>query len=126
MTRPARAAVGAAALDLGLVTVFVLIGRASHREADGSGVLTTLWPFAAGLAVGWLLARAWRAPLAVRTALVIWPATVAVGMLLRAASAQGVQVAFVIVTAVVLAAFLLGWRAVIALVARRRTAPAGS
>lgn len=103
----------AAALDVGLVTVFAVIGRRSHAEAaDAVGLFRTLWPFLAGLALGWALARAWRAPLAVRRALVVWPVTVAVGMLLRVASGQGVQVSFVVVATVVLGVFLLGWRAI--------------
>ena len=44
------------------------------------------------------------------------------GMILRALSGQGVQVAFVIVAASVLLLLLVGWRLVAALVARRRSA----
>ncbi|MFD1721347.1 DUF3054 domain-containing protein [Amnibacterium endophyticum] len=110
--------VTAAVVDALLVALFVLIGRASHRE-DQSAFLVTYWPFLAGLAVGWLAARAWRAPFAVvRTGLPVWAATVAVGMVLRVASDQGVQVSFVVVAAIVLAAFLLGWRAVLVAVTR--------
>ena len=104
-----------------LVLVFVLIGRASHDENPVLGALVTLWPFLAGLAVGWAVSRGWRAPLAVvRTGLPVWGATVIVGMLLRLASGQGVQLSFIIVTCIVLAAFLLGWRAIAKLVLRRR------
>ena len=99
-------------IDAVLVLVFVLIGRASHDENPVLGALVTFWPFAVGLVVGWLVARAWRAPLAVvRTGLPVWAVTVVVGMLLRVVSGQGVQPSFVVVTAVVLAAFLVGWRA---------------
>jgi hypothetical protein len=117
----------AAAADVLLVLVFVLIGRRSHDESDALlGLLTTLWPFLAGAAAGWLASLAWRRPLAVvPSGLVVWASTVVVGMLLRVVSGQGVQVSFVIVTAVVLAAFLIGWRAIVALVARvRRRRPA--
>jgi hypothetical protein len=107
--------------DLLLVLAFVLIGRASHDENPVLGALVTLWPFAVGLVVGWLLARAWRSPLALlRSGIPIWVSTVVVGMLLRLASHQGITPSFVIVAAVVLAIFLLGWRAIVALVARRR------
>jgi len=106
--------------DVLLVLVFVLIGRASHDENPVLGALVTLWPFIAGLAVGWVVSRGWRAPLAVvRTGLPVWGATVIVGMLLRLASGQGVQLSFIIVTCIVLAAFLLGWRAIAKLVLRR-------
>lgn len=111
----------AAAADLVLVACFVAIGRASHRE-DQSAFLVTLWPFAVGLAVGWLAARGWRAPFAAgRTGVPAWLGAVVVGMLLRAASGQGVQVAFVVVASIVLAAFLIGWRALLLAVQRSST-----
>jgi len=44
-------------------------------------------------------------------------------MLLRAASGQGVQVAFVIVAAIVLAVFLIGWRAALVWRTWRRWVP---
>ena len=107
--------------DAALVLVFVLIGRASHDENPVLGALVTLWPFLAGLLVGWLVTRAWRAPLAiVRTGIPVWASTVIVGMLLRVVSGQGVQLSFIIVTCIVLAVFLLGWRAIVKLVLRRR------
>ncbi len=107
-------------LDVVLVAAFVLIGRASHNEGP-LGTLVTLWPFLAGLVIGWIGARAWRTPLALRwSGLTIWAATVIVGMLLRALAGQGVQIGFVIVTTVVLAIFLLGWRAIGQLLLRLR------
>ena len=108
-------------IDALLVLVFVLIGRATHAENPLLGALITYWPFLAGLVAGWLAARAWRRPLSVvRTGLVVWPATVVIGLLLRVLSDQGVQWSFVIVTSVVLGVFLLGWRAVASLVRSRR------
>ena len=118
-----RLALVAAAADLILVLVFVLIGRGSHDEGFTLlGTLNTAWPFVTGLALGWLVSRAWRAPLPMRrTALPVWASTVVIGVLLRALSGQGVAVSFVIVTLLVLAAFLLGWRALARLVVTRRT-----
>ena len=124
---PPRSPALALVVDVVLVIVFAAIGRATH-DGDvlgpfGSGLATTAWPFVAALLVGWLVTRAWRAPLAiVRPALPVWAVTVILGMALRAVSGQGVAVAFVIVAAITLALFLLGWRGVAALVARvRRT-----
>jgi len=110
----------AAVADVVCVLVFVVIGRASHQEGDALlGILTTAWPFLGGLAVGWLAARAWRAPYAVAPAgVIVWLATLVGGMLLRVASGQGTAPAFIIVAAVFLAVFLLGWR-LLALLARR-------
>ncbi len=117
---PVPSALLAATIDVVLVAAFVLIGRASHNEGP-LGALVTLWPFLAGLAIGWIGARAWRTPFSLRwTGLTVWAATVIVGMLLRGASGQGVQLGFVIVTTVVLAIFLLGWRGIAQLVLRRR------
>ena len=73
------------------------------------------------IVVGWLVARAWRSPLRiVPTGLILWISTVVIGMLLRLASDQGVQLSFVIVTSVVLGVFLVGWRLIAKLVLRRR------
>jgi hypothetical protein len=112
----------AGVLDAALVVVFVLIGRASHGEGLApSGVLGTAWPFLAGGIVGWIVARAWRAPSrVVPTGLIVWGVTVVVGMVLRALTGEGVVVPFVITTAIILGILMLGWRAVSALVARRR------
>jgi len=106
--------------DLALVLAFVLIGRRSHDEGSAlTGLLTTLWPFAAGLVVGWalVLVRGRSLP-ALGSGLVVWPATVVVGMLLRVISGQGTAVSFVVVTVAVLGVFLVGWRALAS--ARRR------
>ncbi|MCK6065038.1 MULTISPECIES: DUF3054 domain-containing protein [Microbacterium] len=120
-----RAALGAFALDAVLVTVFAAIGRATH-EGDpfgpgGSGLAQTAWPFLVSLLAGWLIAVAWRRPAAaVRTGVPVWAITVAGGMLLRAVSGQGTAVAFIVVATVTLLAFLVGWRAIAAGVARLR------
>ncbi|WP_062517632.1 DUF3054 domain-containing protein [Demequina gelatinilytica] len=120
-----QAAAGAAALDAGAIVVFAAIGRASHDEGilgpGGSGLATTVWPFAVGAALGWALARGWRQPCDWRrTGVTVWASTLAGGMALRAVSGQGVQVSFVIVAGTFLAASLIGWRVVSGVIARRR------
>jgi hypothetical protein len=121
-TRRHRASWRVVAVDLLLVLAFVLIGRSSHAEAlDPAGVATTLWPFAAGLAVGWASALGVGWSLAgLRAGLVVWASTVVVGVLLRIASGQGAEPSFIVVTAVVVGVFLVGWRMVVALATRRR------
>lgn len=116
---------GAALADLVLVLVFVGIGRESHREAMSAAELFgTAWPFLVGLAVGWAIARAWRAPLAMgRTGAPVWLATVVVGLLLRAVTGQGVAVPFLVVATLVLAALLVGWRALVEVLDRRSRRP---
>lgn len=102
----------AAVLDVACVLLFVAIGRASHHEADAVlGFLRTAWPFLSGLAIGWVVMRAWHRPAGlVPAGLGVWLITVAGGMVLRVASGQGVAVTFVIVALVFLGIFLLGWR----------------
>ena len=108
-------------LDAVLVLVFTIIGRVSHGEdLSFGGVVKVAWPFLTGTLLGWLVTGAWKRPLAlVRTGIPIWVLTVVVGMILRVVSAQGIQVSFVIVASVVLGVFLLGWRAIMAPVAKR-------
>lgn len=120
-----RAAPLALLLDVVLVVVFAAIGRATH-DGDvlgpgGAGLATTAWPFLAGLLLGWIVSLGWRRPAApLRTGLPVWAVTLVAGMLLRALSGQGVAVAFVIVAGITLSLFLVGWRAIAALVARVR------
>ncbi|KKB97579.1 DUF3054 domain-containing protein [Mycolicibacter arupensis] len=111
-------------IDVVAVLIFCALGRRSHDEGlTISGLATTAWPFLSGTAVGWLLSRGWRAPTAViPTGVTVWISTVLVGMLLREATSAGVARSFVLVAATVTAVFLLGWRAVFSLVARRRSA----
>ena len=110
---------GALALDTVLVVAFAAIGRASHDSDVWTGLWQTAWPFLAGLAIGWLVTRAWRSPAApVRTGLGVWALTVAGGMLLRWASGQGTALPFVVVASVTLLGGIVGWR-IIAVVARR-------
>jgi hypothetical protein len=110
--------------DLVCVLVFAAIGRASHGEDVGvAGLAATTWPFAAGLLLGWVLVRlvpAARArPAGLLAGILVWLPTVAAGMVLRAVTGAGVQTSFVVVAAVVLGVFLLGWRGVATLVRRR-------
>ena len=114
-------------LDCGCVLVFVIIGRASHTKGESlAGIASTAWPFLAGLAGGWLAARAWRRPLG------LWPAgagawlgAVALGMVLRVVSGQGTAFAFILVALAFLGLFLLGWRLLVRLGASRFASRAG-
>ncbi len=103
----------AALLDACCVLAFVAIGRASHHHGEWvAGLASTAWPFLSGLAVGWLVARAWRRPAAIIPGGVgAWLGTVAVGMILRVVAGQGTAPAFIGVALAFLGLFLLGWRA---------------
>lgn len=127
--RPAAGAVAlAVVLDVVSVVAFAAGGRASHSaDSPLTAVLGIVWPFLVGLAVAWVVLRAWRRPFAPWPVGVgSWALTWVVGMALRAATGEGLAVPFLVVSALFLAATLVGWRLVAALVVhlRRRSTAA--
>ncbi|HEY5988469.1 MAG TPA: DUF3054 domain-containing protein [Streptosporangiaceae bacterium] len=106
-----RAVLGLLA-DACCVLVFVLIGRANHHTGETlAGVASTAWPFLAGLVLGELATRGWRRPAALApTGIGVWVATAGLGQVLRIVAGQGTEPTFVVVSAVFLGLFLLGWR----------------
>ncbi len=114
-------------LDVVSVVAFAAGGRASHAaDSPLSAVAGIAWPFLVGLAVAWVVLRAWRRPLAPWPVGVgTWALTWGVGMALRTATDAGLAVPFLVVSALFLAATLVGWRLVAALVLhlRHRAAP---
>ncbi|AFV89556.1 Transmembrane protein [Acidipropionibacterium acidipropionici ATCC 4875] len=102
----------AVVMDVIFVGLFVFIGRASHQEPlSPGGLVRTAIPFLVGLVVGWMIvvlaglpAARWRA------GLVVWGSTLVIGMVMRRFTDQGVAQSFIIVAAVFLAVFLIGWR----------------
>ncbi|HEY7815491.1 MAG TPA: DUF3054 domain-containing protein [Nakamurella sp.] len=117
----------AAVIDALLVLVFAAVGRGSHGENVLVGLAGTAWPFLLGLLVGWsvglLVYRGRFEAMRVAPAgVVIWAGTLVLGMLARVLSGQGTAPSFIVVAGVVLALFLLGWRALAALLDRRRRA----
>ncbi len=116
-----RLVAGGAVLDVAAVLTFAVVGRRSHAEGvTAGGVVETAWPFLVGVAVGWVLGRVWLAPVAVRRAVVVWVAAVAVGLGLRGLDRGAVPVSFAVVTAVSLGLLLLGWRGVARVLPGRR------
>ena len=111
----------AIAVDVICILVFAIIGRSSHQEAtDLLGVAHTAWPFLAGCLVGTLVGRTWRHPYALASGMAVWLGTVIGGMTLRVLTGAGVQLSFVVVASIVLAVFIIGWRAGLELVQRAR------
>ncbi|MCZ4655402.1 DUF3054 domain-containing protein [Dietzia kunjamensis] len=111
------------ALDAALVVVFSTFGRGAHSEGLGvTQVWGTAWPFLIGLAVGWLILLATRrAPAAVGSGVLLWLATLVVGMVIRGLGDGRVpHWSFMVVAGVVTAVLLIGWRAIRAAVVRRR------
>ncbi len=83
-------------------------------------IATVAAPFLIALLVGWVAARAWARPMQVEAAFIIWPVTVALGMVLRnVVFDRGTALPFIIVATAVTGVFLVGWR----MVAARSTDP---
>lgn len=112
-------------LDAALVVGFAALGRRSHDEGIAlAGVLEVAAPFLIALGLGWLAARAWRAPAALSTGVVVWAVTVVAGLALRnLVFDRGTAASFMIVAAVTLGALLLGWRAAARMTPVRRALP---
>jgi Protein of unknown function (DUF3054) len=122
MARDDRSTPIAASLDALCVVIFVAIGRRNHDESSAiEGTLTTAAPFLISLAVAWIVLRAWRRPVDLRTGLLIWPIVVIVGMLVRRfVFDDGTALAFVIVATIFLGLTIVGWRAIWTVVESRR------
>jgi hypothetical protein len=124
----------AAVIDVVLITVFALIGRVSHAEGlTPVSLWITAYPFLAGWAIAYVTSGAWARPLALwPTGGVAWILTIFVGMAIRVTSGQGVvdgnplPISFVIVATIVVGLFLMGWRAIVGPIVRRRTAAAAA
>ena len=123
-TRPARTpALGwALALDAVVLLVFAAVGRRSHDEGNPVlGAIDTAWPFLVGAGLMHLLVLLGlkRAAASLPAGVVVWIGTVVIGMLLRQATGDGTAPSFIVVATCFTGFFLLGWRAVAALAARR-------
>lgn len=113
---------GAFALDVVLVVVFATIGRRSHAEGiTAGGLVATASPFLTGTVGAWaiLAARGRPRPATISAGVLVWAGTLVVGMALRAITAQGVAVSFVLVAGAFTALTLIGWRALGAWLLRR-------
>ena len=102
---------GSLALDIALVVIFAVIGRASHGESlDLAGIATTAWPFVVAAALASVVAS-WRNWPWWAQGVFVWVVALVGGMALRLAGGGSTAVGFVIVGAIALAVFLIGWRA---------------
>jgi uncharacterized membrane protein (GlpM family) len=101
-------------VDAALVVLFVFIGTRNHdTDKNVAGVLSTAAPFLIGLVCGWWGSNGWKNPTAVQTGIVVWIATVVIGMLLRNfAWDRGTAGAFIVVATIFNAFTLIGWRVV--------------
>lgn len=117
-----------AGADVLAVVVFVLLGLRAH--GDGLAVFArVIWPFLAGLAVGWviLLAATRLDPRGLRAGLIMLLTTAPLGMVLRrVATDRSTPLAFVLVGSTFLTLFLLGWRVLADWLGRRRAGRSGA
>lgn len=111
---------GALVGDLLVVLLFVAIGFVQHgTPLTWQNIVLVGWHFAVGVLLGHLAIRAWNAPFRIWPhGVFVWAITLAAGMALRTLFSVGTEVSFVIVTAVVLAVGMLGWRAVASFLSR--------
>lgn len=103
-----------------MVLAFTLGGADAH-ERDLTDLGRIAWPFAAALALVWLVPAVHRAPLRLWPAgVLVWVGTTALGLVLRALTGGGTAWTFVAVSAGLFAAGLLGWRLVALVVVHLR------
>ena len=100
-------------IDLLALLVFVLIGRDAHKHSFSlGGIASTLWPFASGLLIAWLVIGLRHTDGATKkSGLIIALVTVAAGMVLRVIGGQGTALTFIVVATTFLSLIFVGWRA---------------
>jgi hypothetical protein len=109
----------ALAADAVAVIVFAAVGRVSHAESESLlGLAGTVAPFLVGLVSAWATPVVRARPAGLRAGLVVLAGTAVIGLLVRAAFTGRLPLSFAIVTVVVLAVLLLGWRGISLAVAR--------
>lgn len=110
-----------AIIDLVLVLIFAVVGRASHAESlTVLGIAQTGWPFLVACIAGWIVVNLLDDDgYGPRSALVIWAVTLLGGMGLRITAGDTAEPAFVIVATLMLFSALFGWRLVARLVRGR-------
>lgn len=111
---------GALVGDLLVVLLFVTIGFLQHgTPLTSQNLILVGWPFALGVLLGHLAIRAWRHPFRLWPhGVFVWAITLVAAMAVRTLLSFGTEVSFVIVTGIVLAVGMLGWRAVASFLTR--------
>ncbi len=108
-------------IDLLVVLVFAVIGRATHAEdLTLLGIGQTAWPFlAAAVVATGIYSLIAAGGTGFNAGLVVWLVTLLGGVALRLVTGTTAALAFILVAAGVLAAGLFGWRLIALLLARR-------
>jgi len=110
-----------AIIDVLLIVLFALLGRREHEHGLGiTGILMTALPFLIAYVLMTALSRPWQTINKLwPTGVLVWVGTVVLGIALRLLMGKTAAISFVIVTLIVLGAFLLGRRAICAVLAKR-------
>lgn len=118
--------VNAVVLDLIAITVFAVLARIAHQSEDMPltflGILSTLWPFVIGVALGWIVvSAAGRSAVRVRSGgWLVWLVTVIVGLAIWGIrNTSFPHWSFILVASLMSALLMLGWRGIHALVVKR-------
>ena len=105
-------------IDTLAVVVFAVLARLAHNTAEVPfnflNVANTFWPFFLGLILGWILiwAKA-NSARKVSTGVVVWLATVIVGLVIWWLRNDAIpHWSFILVASVMSALLLLGWRTI--------------
>lgn len=106
--------------DATLIVVFAAAGRTSHNEGLAGTFMTAL-PFFLALVIAWLIPTVRSQPLKLIPAgILVWLISVFCGQGIRLLMGGTSALSFLLVTLIVLAFFLLGWRAIVKLIAGKR------
>lgn len=100
----------AIAADYVAIATFALLARAAHQSEEMpfnfTGWLSTLWPFALGVTLGWLITRENKGG-------IIWIITVVTGLVIWGIRNHAIpHWSFIVVATTMSALLMLGWRGV--------------
>lgn len=100
----------AIAADYVAIATFALLARAAHQSEEMpfnfTGWLSTLWPFALGVTLGWLITREDKGG-------IIWIITVVTGLVIWGIRNRAIpHWSFIVVATTMSALLMLGWRGV--------------
>ncbi|MFW0108408.1 DUF3054 domain-containing protein [Rothia sp. P7181] len=104
-------------IDIFLIVLFAGIGRFNHHEPL-SGTFMTAIPFLLGFLAVRFVPVVNSRPFSLFSGVAVWASTVVIGHLLRLVFGGGTAWSFFMVSAIVLAFFLVGWRILLLLLSK--------
>ena len=118
ITRPT-----AVALDFVAIAVFALLARMAHQSEEMpfnfAGWASTVWPFAIGVVLGWVIVLMSTRGEKQEKGVLIWLITVVTGLVIWGIRNQQLpHWSFIVVASVMSALLMLGWRGIARLIKR--------